>query len=62
MSRNAAWCRFCRRNHVMTWDLTGEGLVEMPALFYQCSYEGEPGHVSPRCHDCYEKAENRWKR
>ena len=41
----------------MLWDLTGGGLVAMPALFYRRSYEGEPEYISPRCHDCYERVE-----
>ena len=32
-------------------------LVTVPALFYQRSEPGDPGHISKRCLKCYEKAE-----
>jgi len=58
MSRGTR-CPVCKQKRTM-WEQTiwtGATLVRVPALLYQRRYQGETEYISPRCYDCYDKAE-----
>lgn len=56
-------CPVCKTvKLIQTTDLDAGGeivVVWVPQLMYQRTYLGEPEYVSPRCYECYAKAERR---
>ena len=53
-------CPVCKlRRTMLIQKEYGQPPVRVEALTYQRSYRGTPGYISPRCFECYDKAESR---